>query len=107
MSSNAKRNSDDDTSEIKAGLNEIMRWMINDWREQPDLWGRADLLRLIQYGGMYVTREQRWEKDDESQSGSSVRRYARAFKANAASPGKTRARPAPYAVDAGEPDDAA
>ena len=71
----------DDPLNLHARTEAVYDWLLKDWEDNPDLKNRNDAIKLIQYGGMFLTRNLKLqEAADESNAGSAVKRYSGAFR---------------------------
>lgn len=97
------------TDDIREGLEDILRAIITEWRQHPKVFALKDMLSVVQYGGMFLTRRGKMESDDErGGAGSAVRKYSGAFKTtHAGARGAAAARSAGlYPVPASDDDEA-
>ena len=106
-----RANTADEPDDLRAGIEDVLRSILDDWRADPKLFSVSDKLKIVQYGGMYLTRRFGWigKEDEPDTTGSAVRKYSGAFRTNVARRGAATPRLAAITVDndPDDPDDAA
>lgn len=94
----------DDPFDLHHRTELVYDWLLDDWEKNPDMKNRTDALKIMQVGGMFLTRNIKL-KDvaDEQHAGSAVKKYSGAFRVKAAD-GKAPPKPALVTYDGGDDD---
>ena len=99
----------DDPFDLHRRTEQVYDWLLTDWESDPKLKNRNDAIKILQYGGMFLTRNIKLkDASDESHAGSAVAKYSGAFQVktpHGVSRGKADARPARPALAYSDTDD--
>lgn len=101
-----KPSSNSDPFNLHHRTEQVYDWLLSDWEDNPDIKNRADAIKILQYGGMFLTRNIKLkDAADEPLAGSAVRRYSGAFKtSHVTGSRKTSAGPTLIVSDTDDPD---
>lgn len=86
-SKTSEKRSNEDPFQLHHRTEAVYDWLLSDWEENPDLMNRADAIKILQYGGMFLTRNLKLQEASSVSvgTGSAVRKYSGAFRVQAPS----------------------
>lgn len=80
MAITAKKSRTSDQYNLEARLEQLIHHHLLDLEENPMMYAAKDRLAAIQYIGMFLNRKYGWGEAEGGDVGSSVRKYAGAFR---------------------------
>lgn len=101
--------SDKDPFNLHYRTEKVFDWLLSDWESDPKMKNRQDAIKIIQYGGGFLTRNVKLrDSEDVTNAGSAVARYSGAFRTktpNGLSGAKGNSRPTKPALAYSDTDD--